>query len=60
MMPLKSIGVRTLRPRRFETEGAQREEGATSTLLAQIELRERAVGEKTRPPKRKLSIRDTL
>ena len=51
MVLFKSTGVRTSRSRRFETEGAPREEGATSTLLAQIELRERAVGEKTRRPK---------
>ena len=36
---------------RPKTEGAPREVGAASTLLAQIELRERAVGEKTRRPK---------
>ena len=51
MVLLKSIGVRTSRAQRFETEGAPREVGAASTLLAQIELRERAVGEKTRRPK---------
>ena len=35
---LKSIGVRTSRSQRFETEGAPHEVGAASTLLAQIEL----------------------
>ena len=56
MVLIKSIGVRTSRSQRFETEGAPHEVGAASTLLAQACRRSR---EDTPPRKQGAGARRT-